>query len=60
MRNAFVEALCELAEADPRVWLLTADLGWGALLSWSPVGILKVQPQTQNVNQPTNVDKTPY
>jgi len=31
MRKAFVEALCELAAADPRVWLLTADLGWGAL-----------------------------
>jgi transketolase len=31
MRKAFVEALCALAAADPRVWLLTADLGWGAL-----------------------------
>lgn len=31
MRDAFVSALCDLAEADPRVVLLTADLGWGAL-----------------------------
>src|SRR5438477_11396238 len=31
MRNAFVEALCDLAAADPRVMLLTADLGWSVL-----------------------------
>ena len=31
MRNAFVTTLCELAAADERVMLLTADLGWGAL-----------------------------
>jgi transketolase len=31
MRTALVETLCELAEADPRLMLLTADLGWGAL-----------------------------
>lgn len=31
MRIAFVEALCELAAADPRVMLLTADLGWSVL-----------------------------
>jgi transketolase len=31
MRAAFVRALCELAAEDPRVLLLTADLGWGAL-----------------------------
>jgi transketolase len=31
MRSALVETLCELAAADDRVMLLTADLGWGAL-----------------------------
>jgi transketolase len=31
MRNALVETLCELAAADDRIMLLTADLGWGAL-----------------------------
>src|SRR5436190_24353159 len=31
MRKAFVEGLCALAAIDPRVHLLTADLGWGAL-----------------------------
>lgn len=31
MRTALVKTLCELAAADPRVMLLTADLGWGAL-----------------------------
>jgi transketolase len=31
MRKALVTTLCELAEADERVMLLTADLGWGAL-----------------------------
>jgi transketolase len=31
MRTAFVETLCELASADSRVMLLTADLGWSVL-----------------------------
>jgi transketolase len=31
MRTALVSTLCELAEIDERVLLLTADLGWGAL-----------------------------
>lgn len=31
MRKAFVRALCEIAEADPRVVLLTGDLGYMAL-----------------------------
>lgn len=31
MRGAFVEALLEVAEADPRVWLLTGDLGYSVL-----------------------------
>jgi transketolase len=31
MRTAFIQALCELAEQDPRIWLLTADLGWSVV-----------------------------
>lgn len=31
MRNAFLRSLCELAAADPRVVLLTADLGWSVI-----------------------------
>lgn len=31
MRNAFVEALVAAAEADPRIWLLTGDLGYSVL-----------------------------
>jgi transketolase len=31
MRNAFLRTLAEVAAADPRVWLLTGDLGFGAL-----------------------------
>jgi transketolase len=31
MRTAFIEALCEAAERDPRIWLLTADLGYSVL-----------------------------
>jgi transketolase len=31
MRNAFVETLCELAEYNDRIWLLTADLGFSVL-----------------------------
>ncbi len=31
MRDAFIETLCELAEADPRVALITGDLGYGVL-----------------------------
>jgi transketolase len=31
MRKAFVEAVCELAAADPRIVLLTGDLGFMAL-----------------------------
>lgn len=31
MRGAFVEALIAAAEADPRVWLLTGDLGYSVL-----------------------------
>jgi transketolase len=31
MRTAFLEALCELAARDRRVWLLTGDLGFSVL-----------------------------
>ena len=31
MRTAFIETLCELAEQDKRIWLLTADLGYSVL-----------------------------
>ena len=31
MRAAFFQTLCELAEADPRIVLLTGDLGYGAV-----------------------------
>lgn len=31
MRTAFIETLCELAAADPRIWLLTGDLGFSVL-----------------------------
>lgn len=31
MRNAFIQTLCQLAERDPRIWLLTGDLGFSVL-----------------------------
>ena len=31
MRSGFIQALCELAQADQRIMLLTADLGWSVL-----------------------------
>jgi transketolase len=31
MRTALLKSLCELASADPRVMLLTADLGWSVI-----------------------------
>lgn len=31
MRKAFIEALCEMAEQDERIWLLTGDLGYSVL-----------------------------
>lgn len=31
MRTAFVDSLIELAQADQRIYLLTADLGWSVL-----------------------------
>jgi len=35
MRTAFIEALCRRAAVDPRVWLLTGDLGWSVLEKFS-------------------------
>lgn len=34
MRSAFVKALCELASVDKQVYLITGDLGYGALDSF--------------------------
>ncbi len=31
MRTAFINTLCELAEQDERIWLLTGDLGYSVL-----------------------------
>jgi transketolase len=31
MRTAFIEALCDVAQQDDRVWLLTGDLGYSVL-----------------------------
>ena len=31
VRTAFIETLCEVAERDPRVWLLSGDLGYSVL-----------------------------
>jgi transketolase len=31
VRTAFIETLCELAEQDDRIWLLTGDLGYSVL-----------------------------
>lgn len=31
MRTAFVESVCELASRDPRIWLVTGDLGFSVL-----------------------------
>jgi transketolase len=31
MRTAFIETLCQLAEGDERIWLLTGDLGYSVL-----------------------------
>jgi transketolase len=31
MRTAFIETLCELAERDGRIWLVTGDLGFSVL-----------------------------
>lgn len=35
MRTAFIEALCEVAATDPRIWLLTGDLGYSVLERFS-------------------------
>src|SRR5260370_22366068 len=31
MRTSFVETLCQAAQSDPRVWLVTGDLGYSVL-----------------------------
>jgi transketolase len=35
MRTSFIETLVEVAERDPRVWLLTGDLGYSVLEKFS-------------------------
>lgn len=35
MRTAFIDTLCEAAERDARVWLVTGDLGYGVLEQFS-------------------------
>ncbi len=35
MRTAFIDTLCHVAEHDPRVWLVTGDLGYSVLESFS-------------------------
>ncbi|PPD45792.1 MAG: transketolase [Methylocystis sp.] len=35
MRDAFIETLCELAAQDPRVVLITGDLGYGVLTKFA-------------------------
>src|SRR2546423_4373178 len=31
MRNRFIQTLCQLAEVEPQIMLITADLGFGVL-----------------------------
>jgi transketolase len=52
MRTAFIETLCELAEADSRIWLLTGDLGFSVLERFSerfPERYLNVGVAEQNM-----------
>ncbi len=35
MRTSFIDTLCNVAECDPRVWLLTGDLGYSVLEKFS-------------------------
>lgn len=52
MRNAFVECLTELAAADPRIMLLTGDLGFGIFEEFSqrfPKQFLNVGVAEQNL-----------
>jgi transketolase len=52
MRTALVKTLCELAQTDERLMLLTADLGWGALEPFAnafPDRLLNVGVAEQNM-----------
>jgi transketolase len=52
MRNNFMKALTELARANPRLMLLTADLGWGVLEGFAaefPTQYLNVGVAEQNM-----------
>jgi len=35
MRTSFIETLCQASEKDPRIWLLTGDLGYSVLEKFS-------------------------
>ncbi len=35
MRTSFIDTLCQVAEHDPRVWLVTGDLGYSVLEKFS-------------------------
>ncbi|MBI4491939.1 MAG: transketolase [Chloroflexi bacterium] len=52
MRTAFIEALCEAAAQDERIWLLTGDLGYSVLERFStrfPERYLNVGVAEQNM-----------
>ena len=52
MRNAFIAALLEVAEADPSVWLINADLGFSVLEPFAerfPTRYLNVGVAEQNM-----------
>jgi preprotein translocase SecE subunit len=42
------------------VFLFLVDIGWGWLLSAPYVNVIRKPAETQKINQPVNVDKTPY
>ncbi len=42
------------------VFLFLVDLGWGTLLSWKPIGIIRQADTTKTPAQQTDTDKIPY
>jgi transketolase len=64
MRKAFIDTLLELAEQDPRVFLLTADLGWSVLETFArrfPRRFLNVGVAEQNlIGVATGLARTGY
>lgn len=52
MRTDFIESLCEAAEQNPRIWLLTGDLGYSVLESFAvrfPARFVNVGVAEQNL-----------